>query len=374
MSHEPGSGAFFMAHAIKLARRAWGHTHPNPTVGALVVENGDIVAEGWHKAAGQAHAEVEALVSLGRQASPEGSLYVTLEPCSTRGRTSACVEAIIQAGIRRVVVGATDPNPAHAGAGLDILRDFGVEVVSGALADECADLNLIFNHWIVNREPLVAAKMAMTLDGKFAAASGHSQWVTSKAARENVMEWRRYFPSIAVGANTVIRDDPSLTSRINASVFCPRRFVFDRHLKTAHLPRAPKLFSDAYRANTVVLALDTADEEAKAKLRSRGVELWELPADGQGHLDWHAFRARCADCGICGVYVEAGPALATQVIETHKADYLFVYQAPKFLADSAAHGIGSERQTAVMGEAFELESVRHEVFGQDVLTRGGLKK
>ncbi len=360
-----------MRRALDLARCAWGQTHPNPMVGALIVENDQIVAEGWHQGAGQPHAEVEAIRALGRAPSPDATLYVTLEPCSTCGRTGACTQAIIEAGFRKVVVGAVDPNPAHAGRGLEILRQSGIEVAQGILEQECQDLNLIFNHWITTGTPLLAAKLAMTLDGKFAAASGQSRWVTGEAARGNVMAWRRYFPAIAVGARTVLQDDPSLTSRIDGEVFCPRRFVFDRHLKTLEQERLPQLYMDEFRNNTTVVCLEGVDAARKARAVKAGIQVWELPAD-QGHLDWTALRARCAEAGICGVYVEAGPTLATEVIESGKVDYLFIYTAAKLMADAAARGIGSERQTATMEEAIQLADVRHEVFSSDILTRGRL--
>ncbi|MEO0509562.1 MAG: bifunctional diaminohydroxyphosphoribosylaminopyrimidine deaminase/5-amino-6-(5-phosphoribosylamino)uracil reductase RibD [Verrucomicrobiota bacterium] len=363
----------FMAHAIELARQAWGRTHPNPMVGAVVADAGKIIAEGWHKAAGQPHAEVEALASLAEQPSENASLYVTLEPCSTCGRTGACTKAIIKSGIRRVVIGAVDPNPEHAGAGLDILRNAGIEVVSGVLENKCADLNLIFNHWIVDKTPFIASKMAMTLDGKFAASSGHSQWVTAEAAREDVMHWRRYFPAIAVGANTIIKDDPSLTSRIKESVFCPTRFVFDRHLKTADCARLPRLYSDQYKNHTVVLCLKSADRTRKKAILELGLALWELNEE-DGHLDWSQLRQLCAQEGIIGIYVESGPTLATELIENRKVDYLFIYKAPKFMADSVAPGIGSKRGSAKMSDAFELLGVHHEIFGDDVLIRGRLAK
>jgi diaminohydroxyphosphoribosylaminopyrimidine deaminase/5-amino-6-(5-phosphoribosylamino)uracil reductase len=362
-----------MAQAIRLARRAWGQTHPNPMVGALIVENGEVVAAGWHRAAGQPHAEIEALTALGRAPATDATLYVTLEPCSTCGRTGACTQAIIDAGIRRVVVGAVDPNPAHAGRGLAMLSQAGIEVTQGVLEDACTDLNLIFNHWITAATPLLAAKLAMTLDGKFAAASGHSQWVTGQAARRDVMHWRRYFPAIAVGANTVLQDDPSLTSRMDGEVFCPQRFVFDRLLKTLHSGPLPKLYADEFKAKTVILCLETADPQRKAAALKAGVQIWELPAD-RGHLDWAAFRRRCAEEAICGVYIEAGPALATEVIESGKVDYLFIYQAPKFMADAAARGIGSDRRTATMADAFQLGNVHHSILAEDVLIRGKLLK
>jgi diaminohydroxyphosphoribosylaminopyrimidine deaminase/5-amino-6-(5-phosphoribosylamino)uracil reductase len=339
-------------------------------VGALIVEGGEIVAEGWHHAAGQPHAEIEALRALGRQPAEDAILYVTLEPCSTCGRTGACTDAIIGSGIRRVVVGAVDPNPAHAGQGLSILRAAGIEVIVGVLADDCSDLNLIFNHWIVKQSPFFAAKMALTLDGKFAAASGHSKWVTGEIARADVMRWRRYFPAIAVGANTVLCDDPSLTSRIDGEVWCPRRFVFDRQLRTAELETLPQLYTDAHKARTVVLCSSAARSSLRQKLIEQGIELWELPTAADGHLDWQDLRSRFSQAGIIGLYIETGPSLATTLIENRRVDYVYLYQAPKFIGDSGATGIGSPRETRSMSEAIELTEVRHAVLGDDVLVRG----
>lgn len=372
MSKGLHDAAYYMRRAIEQARRAWGQTHPNPMVGALIVERGEVVAEGWHRKSGQAHAEIEALRVLGRAPSKEAVLYVTLEPCSTMGRTGACTDAIIRSGIRKLVVGATDPNPQHSGRGLELLRQAGVEVLSGILEDECEDLNMIFNHWMTTGRPLFAAKLAMTLDGKFAAASGHSRWVTGEAAREDVMRWRRYFPAIAVGADTVLRDDPSLTSRLSGDLECSRRFVFDRQLKTLGADPLPRLYTDAFLSRTVVLCLEEAMPEAKARANAHGICLWELPAT-HGHFDWEALRARCAQEAIYGLYVEAGPNLATELIEGGKVDYLFIYQAAKFMSDSAAQGIGTERRTESMSQALQLGQVRHEILGEDILTRGKLR-
>ncbi len=372
MSASLQSHEFYMTRALELARRAWGQTHPNPMVGALLVENGVIVAEGWHHAAGQPHAEIEAFRALGRVPSKHATLYVTLEPCSTRGRTGACTDAIIQSGIHKVVVGAVDPNPDHAGEGVCLLEAAGLQVEVGVLAEDCLDLNLIFNHWITQQTPFLVAKMALTLDGKFAAASGHSQWVTGPAARADVMHWRRYFPAIAVGANTVLCDDPSLTCRMDGNEWCPVRFVFDRLLRTADWDTLPRLYSDAYKQRTIVLCSSAARHTLRKKLADQGIQIWELPDAADGHLDWSALRQRCADVGITGVFIETGPSLATTLIENRRVDYVMMYQAPKFIGDSGAKGIGSARETRSMNEAIELRAVRHSIFGQDVLTRGFL--
>lgn len=365
--------AHYMERAVALARRAWGQTHPNPMVGAVIVENDAVVAEGWHAVAGQAHAEVAALKALGRKPQPGATLYVTLEPCSTCGRTGACTDAIIEAGFACVVVGAQDPNPAHAGRGPKILRDAGIEVLEGVLADVCTDLNLIFNHWITRKTPLIAAKMALTLDGKFAAASGQAKWVTGEAARADVMRWRRYFPAIAVSARTVTADDPSLTARLGTEVWCPLRFVFDGLLSTLSLKSLPKLYTGPDAGRTILVCHERASVDAQKRADKLRLRVWCLPEEN-GYFDWAAFRQRCAAEGIFGVYVETGPRLATVMLEAGLADYCFVYQAPKFLSDAASPGIGTERNTHSMDAALRLKDLRFEQFGEDRLTRGFIEK
>ncbi|MEC8333571.1 MAG: bifunctional diaminohydroxyphosphoribosylaminopyrimidine deaminase/5-amino-6-(5-phosphoribosylamino)uracil reductase RibD [Verrucomicrobiota bacterium] len=366
MSISHANDELFMGRALEVARRAWGNTHPNPRGGAVIVENGEIVAEGWHRKAGTSHAEIVALDTLGRRPSEDAVLYVTLEPCSTCGHTGACTEAIIAAGISHVVVGAEDPNPKHAGRGLERLRAAGVRVRSGISADLCTDLNLIFNHWITEGTPLLSAKMALTLDGKFASASGQSRWVTSNFSRTNVMLWRRYFPAIGVGANTVLQDDPTLTSRIGEEVWCPTRFVFDRELKTLDANKCPQLYSDHYADSTVILC---SEKSALRAGKKTDVCLWPLP-ESEGHLDWKAFRKRCVEEEIYGVYIETGPKLATAVIENYLVDYLFIYQAPKLMCDSGSLGLGSLRNSRSMNEVFAFKEPQFIRLGEDLLTRG----
>lgn len=370
MSNETQS-CKFMRQALNLAKRAWGQTHPNPMVGAVIVEQGEVVAEGWHTMAGQPHAEIEALRMLGRKPEKDATLYVTLEPCSTRGRTGACTDAILESGIQNLVVGASDPNPAHAGRGLDLLRSAGIKVSEGVLADDCKDLNRIFNHWIVHQQPLIAMKVALTLDGKFAAASGVAKWVTGESARADVMQWRRYFPAIAVGANTVLLDDPSLTSRMGDSVWCPKRFVLDRTLKTVDADPLPKLYRDAYREQTIVLCSSETTKESRSKIAKQGIAFWELP-EVDGHLDLMAFRRRCVEEYIYGVYFEAGPTMASNLLRQQFVDYAFVYKAPKLMSDSGTPAIGFSRSTKSMDEALQLKEVRHSILGEDVLIRGHL--
>ena len=194
-----------LRQALRLARRAYGFTSPNPLVGAVLVKDGAVIGRGWHHRAGEPHAEIEALREATHQGhSPaDATLYVTLEPCCTHGRTPPCTEAIIAAGVRRVVVAAADPNPEHAGRGFELLRRAGVEVASGTLAAEAGRLNEAFNHWIVHRTPFVTVKAAMTLDGKIATASGESKWITGEQSRAFAMKLRAEHDAILVGINTV---------------------------------------------------------------------------------------------------------------------------------------------------------------------------
>jgi diaminohydroxyphosphoribosylaminopyrimidine deaminase/5-amino-6-(5-phosphoribosylamino)uracil reductase len=187
------------------------------------------------------------------------------------------------------------------------------------------------------------------------------------------MRWRRYFPAIAVGANTVLKDNPSLTSRIGDTVWCPQRFVFDRSLKTLDSETLPQLYTDAYAQNTVVLCSELAVAGTQAKAAVLGVQLWVLP-EANGHLDWQAFRTRCTAAGIYGVYVEVGPNLATRVIEGALADYIFIYQAPLLMSDASSLGLGSLRNSQSMEEVFALRELRFANLGDDRLTRGFLSK
>ena len=361
----------FMRRAVALARLGNGDTHPNPMVGALIVEDGKIVAEGWHKRAGTAHAERAALAALGRAPKPGAEMFVTLEPCSTRGRTGACTEAIIAAGgISRVVVGATDPNPAHAGKGFEILRAAGIDVVPGVLADVCARLNPIFNRLITTGTPLFAVKTAMTLDGRTATRSGESKWITGAEARADVMRLRRYFPAIATGAGTALADDPALTARVpGEKISCPAaRFVFDRRLRTLEKIGALRLFNDEFRARTVLVTTAEARVPAEAAdaLAARGIAVWALDAENF----WADFRSRCARAQLGGVLFEAGAELLGGLISAKAADYVYAYVAPKIFADPAARPAFAGAPLARLSDAFRVKNPAVMRLGDDFLFEG----
>jgi diaminohydroxyphosphoribosylaminopyrimidine deaminase/5-amino-6-(5-phosphoribosylamino)uracil reductase len=368
-SHQQLIHERFMRRALDLARHGWGTTHPNPMVGAIIVEKGDVVAEGFHEKAGEPHAEIMALRHLERLPRPGAVLYVTMEPCSTEGRTGACTTAIITAGFTHVVAGAVDPNPVHSGHGFEVLRAAGVQVTAGVLADECAELNLIFNHWIVRQTPLIAAKAAVTLDGKIATRTNDSQWITGELARADVHRWRRLFPAIAVGAGTVMSDDPSLTSRVEGTVWCPVRFIFDGLLRTVVDKRLPKVYTDEFKGRTIVVTTPHGGLGYVRKLQALGVQVWNIDSPTM-RAPLTEFRRLCVEAGITGVYIEGGAQMISELIQTRQLDYLFVYRAPILLGDDKAKTVFKGLRTEKLANAVQLEGVRHTSFGPDQLMHG----
>lgn len=277
----------FMREALALARRGLGKTHPNPAVGCVIVRGKNCVGQGWHRRAGGPHAEIAALRSLTDFSLARGATaYVTLEPCSTQGRTPPCTQALVEAGISRVVVGATDPNPLHQGCGLTLLRQAGLTVTKGILAAECAALNPEF-HWVMTSSfPWVIAKFGMSLDGRLTRPPGESSWLTSLQARADAMRLRARVDAILVGAGTIRQDNPSLTVRGVRSlgdppwrvVWAPRSFP----------PKNAKIFHDALRHRTLVMQENNL-RLVLQKLRSHGVT--KVLLEGGGHTLGCAFDA-----------------------------------------------------------------------------------
>ena len=361
-----------MRRAIDLALRGWGATRPNPMVGCVLVENGLVTSEGFHAKDGGPHAERIAIASRMGNPAAGASLYITMEPCSTYGRTGACTDAILAAGIRRVVVGASDPNPAHAGHGFEVLRAAGVEVVTGVLEADCEDLNLIFNHWITRKTPFLAGKLAATLDGRIATRTGESKWITGEAAREDVHRWRRLFPAIAVGAGTVRTDNPRLTARgAGLPESCPIRFVFDGHLGSVIDGALPALYRDEFRKRTVAVTTQHAGTGYVRKLQDLGVGVWTFESKS-GRVPISDFRARCASEGIDGVLLEGGAKLMSWALAERQLDYLFVYQAPILMGDERAKTVLGGFRTEKLADAIRLSGVRRQVLGDDALVRGAV--
>lgn len=282
--------AKFMRAALREAARGLGRTSPNPAVGAVIVRGGRVVARGYHHAAGDPHAEIEAIRALKKPALAHGAtLYVTLEPCSTHGRTPPCCDAIRAHGFARVVVGAIDPNPAHAGRGLDLLRSAGLKITSGVLADECGELNAAFNHWIVTRRPLVIAKAGLSLDGRLSRPPGEGQWLTSAASRKDAHRLRASVDAILIGAGTLRADDPRLTVRGVPGARQPWRIIL---AGSGRLPKQAHVFTDEHRERTLVYR----GQSLGAVLRDLGKrEMTSVLIEGGGRVLGEAFDRRLVD-------------------------------------------------------------------------------
>lgn len=355
--------AGYMRLALDLAQQGCGWTNPNPMVGAVIVKNGRIIGQGYHHRCGGLHAEREALKNCAEP--PEGAtLYVTLEPCCHQGRQPPCTDAILDAGIRRVVVGSGDPNPLAAGKGLEILRSHGVEVEAGVLQPECDALNRVFFHFIQTRRPYVVMKYAMTLDGKTATRTGASQWITGEAARQQVHRDRHRYAAILVGVGTVLADDPLLTCRMEGGRN-PLRIICDTHLRT---PLESQIVRTAKDVPTVLAAVSPAPERRTA-LEAAGCHVWDLP-DRDGHVDLGALMARLGAEDIDSVLLEGGGTLNWAALEQGLVQRVQAYVAPKLFggagAKSPVGGLGVEtpaqavrlKNTAIIpiGEDFLIES------------------
>jgi diaminohydroxyphosphoribosylaminopyrimidine deaminase / 5-amino-6-(5-phosphoribosylamino)uracil reductase len=369
------SDVHYMRRALRLAERAFGCTSPNPMVGAILVKQGAIIGRGWHHRAGLPHAEIEALRDAQRRGHEvSGSvLFVTLEPCSTHGRTPPCTKALIAAGIRRVVVGAIDPNPRHAGRGLRLLRRAGMAVKQGVLGEECERLNLAFNHWIQHRFPLVTVKAAMTLDGKIATRSGESKWITSAAAREYAMHLRQAADAVLVGINTVLADNPQLTLRSSkkSRASCPdkklRRIVLDAAART---PLIAKIVTDSFAGSTTIVVGRQAPATRRRAL-ARKVDVVMAPSrDGRIDLGW--LLRKLGSEQVTSLLVEGGGEVNASFLMQRLAHRIAFFYAPKVLGGAesrkAVGGLGAKG----LADALTLSDVQWRKLGPDWMLSAGV--
>ncbi|NGO39568.1 bifunctional diaminohydroxyphosphoribosylaminopyrimidine deaminase/5-amino-6-(5-phosphoribosylamino)uracil reductase RibD [Limisphaera ngatamarikiensis] len=360
----------WMREALRLARKGYGRTSPNPMVGALVIRGDRVLGRGWHRGPGLPHAEVEALADARRRGHRVrgATLIVTLEPCSTWGRTPPCTDAILAAGIRRVIVGAVDPNPRHAGRGLTLLRDAGVEVHTGVLADECAALNEAFNHWIVHRRPWVIVKAAMTLDGKIATATGESQWITGPRARAHGWYLRRGSDAVLVGVETVLADDPSLLPR-GRQPWRGWRVILDARART---PRDARVTSDNQADRTIVVVGPNAPPRRVDALAKR-VTVWEAPLDrqtsraGRERLDLAWLLDRLGQMEVTRLLVEGGGEVQASFLLGGLAHRVAFYYAPLVLGGADARRAVAGEGARSWDEILRLRDLRWRRLGPDLL-------
>ena len=327
----------FMRVALAEAQRAIGQTSPNPAVGAILVQRGRIIARGFHRASGQPHAEIECLARARDRSLHAATLYVTLEPCSTTGRTPPCTEAILQSGIGRVVIGVMDLNPAHTGRGIRKLLQARVDVSIGVLGEDCSRLNEAFNKWIVTRRPFVIAKCGMSLDGRLTKPPNEGRWITGSAARRHAMELRAQVDAVLIGAETLRRDNPRLTTRGIQGARQPWRVIVSRSGK---LPRTAHVFVDRFASRTLVYRKKTLDTVL-------------------------------ADLGrkeITSVLIEGGGNVLGQAFDAHLVDKVQFYVASRFTGGPVP-AVGGEGVASTM-QAARLEDVRYEQVGDDLCVTG----
>jgi len=348
----------FMRRALSLARRGLGKTSPNPAVGAVLVRKNRVVGEGWHKRAGGPHAEVFALRGVNARGA---TLYVTLEPCSTWGRTPPCTDAIVGAGVKRVVVAARDPNPKHNGRGLKVLQAAGIRVEAGVLAEEAAGMNAGFNKWITSGMSLVIAKAGMSLDGKIATRTGDAKWITGEAARREGHRLRARADAILVGTNTMIRDDPELTVRHGVRGQQPWRVVIDAR---GRVSRKAKVFRDEQRHRTLVLTTRLAPLAWRRYLLRMGVEAIVLPHK-RGRIDLRAALKTLGKRDITSVLVEGGGELLGSLFDERLVDRVALFYAPIVIGGRAAVTAVAGEGVARVGKAVRLVGCRWRRVGKD---------
>ncbi len=355
-ARELAGDAAWMRKALELAGRGEGATHPNPPVGAILVRADRIIGAGFHRYAGGAHAEVEALRGLARRETEGATLYVTLEPCSSHGRTPPCTEAILAAGVRRVVVCMQDPNPRHRGRGVRLLRRRGVEVRSGVCRAEGKVLLAPFTKWITTGRPYVTLKMAMTLDGRIADGAGNSKWITGSAARREVQQLRTRVDTVLVGAGTVAADDPSLLVR-GRTRRQPLRLVLDG---AARLPLDARVLSDGFP--TVVATTEQAPQARRAALAAAGADVW-VCGDGS-RVDLEALMLRLGEAGHLHVLCEGGGILAGALLRAGLVDVCRFYVAGSLLGGTGVPVTG--RDGWYLAEAPRLDICAVGQVGADV--------
>ena len=322
----PSQDAAFMARAVKLAEKGMYTADPNPHVGCVLVKDKNVIGEGWTQRAGFAHAEVDALAKT--RGARGATAYVTLEPCSHHGKTGPCADALIAAGVTRVVVAMPDPNPLVAGRGLQRLRDAGIAVTVGVLQQEAAKLNQGFFKRMSRGLPWIRSKLAMSLDGRTAMASGESQWITSPQSRQDVQLWRAASSAIVTGIDTVLFDDPRLDARVDFDLVQPVKVVLDSNLR---MPLTAKLLENAVEVWIVTSSGDTVKQQ---QLRDAGCKVFQVdPADG--HVDLQQVFTLLAELQINTVWVEAGATLNGALLETGLVDEWLIYMAPCVLGNGA---------------------------------------
>lgn len=362
----------YMSMALKLARKAEGMTSPNPLVGAVLVKGGKIIGKGYHKRAGLPHAEIEAFADAERNKHKVkgATLYVTLEPCCHEGkRTPPCVNAIIEKGIKRVVVGAGDPNPRVCGNGFSILRDEGVEVVPFVLEEKALELNEAYNKYMTTGLPFVTLKLAATLDGRIAASTGDSKWIGSERQRKLAHRLRSASDAVLVGVGTVLKDDPRLNARLpGREVRQPVPVILDRTLRT---PPRSSVFST--HGTVIIATVKPADTARKKRLEEAGARVLEVGHDRNGLPDMKKLMRELGRNEIVSVLIEGGARAASSALKAGIVDKIAFFYAPKILGGDGVgmiDGLGIKS----VGNAIQIHGIKITKLGEELMVEGYIKK
>ena len=357
-----------MQMALNLARKGEGETSPNPMVGAIVVQNGRVVGQGYHSKAGGPHAEVVALRKAGKRARG-ANLFVNLEPCCHYGKTPPCVDIILQAGIKNIYVGMRDPNPLVLGKGLRVLRQNGVKTETGILREACVRLNETFVKYIVKKKPFVILKSAVSLDGKIATHKGESKWITGESSRKRVHVLRNQVDAILVGAGTILQDDPELTVRLRGRKRNnPARIILDDDHRTK---LSARVFQNAGRERVIYVSSTEPSFTRKKQLRSMAVEVNVFGFCGEG-IDWLRFLDSLARSGITSLLIEGGGQVNASALSAKVIDKVIFFIAPILIGGASAPGAIGGEGTASLFSASQLKNIFVIRVGDDVMVEGYL--
>ncbi|MEA3428612.1 MAG: bifunctional diaminohydroxyphosphoribosylaminopyrimidine deaminase/5-amino-6-(5-phosphoribosylamino)uracil reductase RibD [Thermodesulfobacteriota bacterium] len=357
---------YFMKMALALAIKGQGFTSPNPMVGAVIVKHGKVVGKGYHKAAGEAHAEINA-INDAQALARDATLYVTLEPCNHTGRTPPCSVKIVEAGIKHVVVAMSDPNPNVTGGGIDYIKNHGITVTSGVCENEAKRLNEAYIKYVTTKRPFVIIKCAATLDGRIATKTGDSRWVSGDESRIYVHRLRHNVDAVMVGINTVKQDDPALTVRLNdMKALDPTRIILDTNLTIFEEAKVLRLNSNS---DTIIISGNSVSEDKKNVIEALGAKVIQAPAR-DGMIDLDQLMDRLGGLGITSLLIEGGSSVIASALKAGIVDKVIFFYAPKILGGDDGIPVCKGSGPALMNECIPVKDIHVRRFGDDVMIEG----
>lgn len=357
---------YFMKMALALAVKGRGFVSPNPMVGAVIVKDGKVVGKGYHKAAGEAHAEINA-INDAQTLAGDATLYITLEPCNHTGRTPPCTVKIVEAGIRHVIVAMNDPNPDVAGGGIDYIKNHGISVTLGVCENEAKRLNEAYIKYVTIRRPFVVIKCAATLDGRIATKTGDSRWVSGDESRIYVHRLRHSVDAIMVGINTVKQDDPALTVRLNdMNGLDPARIILDTNLTIFEEAKVLRLNSNS---DTIIISGNSVSEGKKNAIEALGAKVIQSPVR-DGMIDLDQLMDRLGDLGITSLLIEGGSSVIASALKAGIVDKVIFFYAPKILGGGDGIPICKGPGPALMNGCIPVKDINVRRFGDDVMIEG----